>query len=80
MPQMVLYLLALMRQIQEKEQQLIMLSQLREAVYVLIEHLIGEKAFANAIAFIEIEQWEGEEENQIELYYLKSYIDAEIKN
>ncbi|WP_298148778.1 hypothetical protein [Flavobacterium sp.] len=69
-----------MRQIQEKEQQLIILSQLCEAVNVLIEHLIGEKAFANAITFIEIEQWEGEEENQIELYYLKSYIDAEIKN
>lgn len=29
---------------------------LREAVYVHIEHLIGEKSFANDIAFIEIEQ------------------------
>ena len=48
---------------------------LREAVYVHIEHLIGEKAFANDIAFIEIGQWEGDNENQIELYNLKSYID-----
>jgi len=48
---------------------------LREAVYVHIEHLIGEKAFANDIAFIEIGQLEGEDENQIELFNLKSYID-----
>lgn len=53
---------------------------LREAVYVHIEHLIGEKAFANDIAFIEIGQWEGDDENQIELYNLKSYIETEIKN
>jgi hypothetical protein len=53
---------------------------LREAVYVLIEHLIGEKAFANDIAFIEIGQLEGADENQIELYYLKSYIDIERKS
>jgi hypothetical protein len=53
---------------------------LREAVYVHIEHLIGEKAFANHIAFIEIGQLEGDDENQIELYNLKSYIDIELKN
>jgi hypothetical protein len=41
---------------------------LREAVYVHIEHLIGEKAFDNDIAFIEIGQLEGDDENQIELY------------
>ena len=41
---------------------------LRGAVYVHIEHLIGEKAFANDIAFIEIGQLEGDDENQIELY------------
>ena len=52
---------------------------LREAVYVHIEHLIGEKAFANDIAFIEIGQWEGDNENQIELYNLKSYIDIEME-
>jgi hypothetical protein len=51
---------------------------LREAVYVHIEHLIGEKAFANDIAFIEIGQWEGDNENQIDLYNLKSYIDIEM--
>lgn len=48
---------------------------LREAVYVHIEHLIGEKSFANDIAFIEIGQLEGDDENQIELFNLKSYID-----
>ena len=53
---------------------------LREAVYVHIEHLIGEKSFANDIAFIEIGQWEGDNENQIELYNLKSYIDIEMDN
>ena len=53
---------------------------LREAVYVHIDHLIGEKAFANDIAFIEIEQLEGDNENQIELYNLKSYIDIEMGN
>jgi hypothetical protein len=53
---------------------------LREAVYVHIEHLIGEKAFANDISFIEIVQWEGDDKNQIELYNLKSYIDIEMNN
>jgi len=53
---------------------------LREAVYVHIEHLIGEKSFANDIAFIEIGQLEGDNENQIELYNLKFYIDIEMKS
>jgi hypothetical protein len=53
---------------------------LREAVYVHIEHLIGEKSFANDIAFIEIGQLDGDDENQIELYNLKSYIDIETDN
>ena len=53
---------------------------LREAVYTHIEHLIGEKSFANDIAFIEIGQLEGDDENQIELYNLKSYIDIEMKS
>ena len=53
---------------------------LREAVYVHIEHLIGEKSFANDIAFIEIGQWEGDNENQIKLYNLKLYIDIEMDN
>jgi hypothetical protein len=53
---------------------------LQEAVYVHIEHLIGEKAFANDIAFIEIGQLEGDDENSIELYNLKSYIDIEMNN
>ena len=49
---------------------------LREAVYVHIEHLIGEKAFANDIAFIEIGQLVGNQEKLIELYNLKFYIDC----
>lgn len=47
---------------------------LREAVYVHIEHLIGEKAFANDIAFIEIGQLEGNQKNTIALCYLHDYI------
>ena len=55
-------------------------SRLREAVYVHIEHLLGEKSFANDIAFIEMGQLEGDDENQIELYNLKSYIEIEMKS
>jgi len=50
---------------------------LREAVYVHIEHLIGEKAFANDIAFIEIRQLEGNQKNTIALCYLHSYIQVQ---
>lgn len=48
---------------------------LREAIYVHIEHLIGEKSFANDITFIEIGQLEGDNENQIELFELSTFID-----
>jgi hypothetical protein len=47
---------------------------LREAVYIQIEHLIGEKAFANDIAFIEMGQLETKQVNTIALCYLLSYI------
>ncbi len=47
---------------------------LREAVYVHIEHLIGEKAFANDIAFIEIGQLENDDKNLINMYNLISFI------
>jgi hypothetical protein len=47
---------------------------LREAVYIHIEHLIGEKSFANDIAFIEIGQLTNNNTNSIELYNLYSYI------
>lgn len=47
---------------------------LREAVYVHIEHLIGEKAFANDIAFIEIGQLKNNQNDIIEIYNLHSYI------
>ena len=50
---------------------------LREAVYFLIENLIGEKSFANNIAFIEIRQLEGNQKNTIALYYLHSYIQVQ---
>jgi hypothetical protein len=53
---------------------------LREAVYVHIEHLIGEKSFANDIAFIEIGQLEGDSVVKTELYNLKTYIDMEMHN
>jgi len=51
---------------------------LREAIYVHIEHLIGEKAFANDIAFIEIGQLESNSENIIELYNLKFYFEDNL--
>jgi hypothetical protein len=48
---------------------------LREAVYILIEHLIGEKAFANELAFIDIEQLTSEhKEKELPLYELGTYI------
>ncbi|EKT4500180.1 hypothetical protein JE943_000144 [Flavobacterium psychrophilum] len=47
---------------------------LREAVYTHIEHLIGEKSFANDIAFIEIKQLITNNTNGIELHNLYSYI------
>ena len=47
---------------------------LREAVYMHIEHLIGEKAFANDIAFIEIGQLENDDKNLINMYNLTSFI------
>ena len=53
---------------------------LREAIYIHIEHLIGEKSFANDIAFIEIGQLKGEDKNLVELYHLKFYIDIERNN
>lgn len=49
---------------------------LREAVYVHIEHLIGEKSFANEIAFIEINQLTNCHDDVIELYNLKSFIES----
>ncbi len=51
-------------------------SRLREAVYVHIEHLIGEKSFANDIAFIEIGQCEDIIENAIELFKISIFINT----
>lgn len=51
---------------------------LREAVYVHIEHLIGEKAFANNIAFVEIGQLQSNSENILELYNLKFYFEDNL--
>ena len=50
---------------------------LRELVYIHIEHLIGEKAFANDIAFIEIGQLTNY--NFIELYQLSNFIHTRVK-
>ena len=49
---------------------------LREAVYTHIEHLIGEKAFANDINFIELVQLAADtiEPQPIQLCYLNDYI------
>ena len=47
---------------------------LREAVYTQIEHLVGEKSFANDIAFIEIEQLEYDNSYLIELLKLNEFI------
>ncbi len=52
---------------------------LREAVYTHIEHLVGEKSFANDITFIDIDQLKSEDfkdECLIELYNLKFFIDS----
>lgn len=57
-----------------------LISKITRSAYVNINNLIGEKAFTNDIAFIEIRQLEGDDENQIELYHLKSYIDIEMNN
>lgn len=46
---------------------------LQEAVYVHIEHLIGEKAFANKISFIEINQLK-QHHRAIKLYLLGKFI------
>lgn len=48
---------------------------LREAIYVIIEHLIGEKSFANDIAFIVIDQLVEINKNHISLYEIKGYVD-----
>ena len=52
---------------------------LREALYVHIEHLIGEKSFANDLSFIEIDQLKNEDledDGVLELYNLKFFIDS----
>ncbi len=49
---------------------------LKDAVYTIIEHLVGEKAFANDINFIEIVQLTADtiEPQTIELCYLNDYL------
>jgi hypothetical protein len=46
---------------------------------VHIEHLIGEKSFANDLSFIEIDQLKNEDledDSLLELYNLKFFIDS----
>jgi len=53
---------------------------LREAVYTQIEHLVGEKSFANDITFIEIGQLETNQEDLLELYHLQYFIETLLDN
>lgn len=48
---------------------------LREAIYIQIEHLIGEKSFANNITFIDINQIPITNINLFQLYYLYPFIE-----
>ena len=48
---------------------------LKEAVYAIIEHLVGEKSFANEIAFIELQQLNGNEKPILNLYDLQIYME-----
>lgn len=48
---------------------------LKEAVYAIIEHLVGEKSFANEIAFIELRQLKGNEKHVLNLYDLQIYME-----
>lgn len=47
---------------------------IKEAVYTIIEHLVGEKAFANEIAFIEIDQLKESHKERSNLYSLEKSI------
>jgi len=52
---------------------------LREALYVHIEHLIGEKSFANDLSLIEIDQLKNEnleDDCVLELYNLKFFMNT----
>ena len=48
---------------------------LREGVYIQIEHLIGEKSFANDLSFIDIKQIPVTNVSLFELCYLGSFIE-----
>lgn len=48
---------------------------LQEAVYTVLEHLVGEKSFANELYFIDIAQLQQHHQDAIELYQLKLYVD-----
>lgn len=50
-------------------------AKLREAIYIQIEHLVGEKTFANDIAFIDITQIPATNTSLFELCYLASFIE-----
>ena len=52
---------------------------LREAVYLQIEHLLGEKSFANDLAFIDISQMPITNKSPFELCYLAAFIEDFIK-
>jgi len=50
---------------------------LTEAVYILIEHLIGEKSFANDLKFIDIDQLHKIDDSNLKLHHLKLYLNNE---
>lgn len=47
---------------------------LREGVYIIVEHLLGEKSFANEVAFVDITQTPLTNQSLFELCYLASFI------
>lgn len=50
-------------------------TKLREAIYIIIEHLIGEKSFANDLKFIDIAQIPLTNKTLFHLFYLGSFIE-----
>lgn len=50
---------------------------LNEAIHIIIEHLIGEKSFANDLKFIDINQLYQIDDNHLKLHHLKLYLNNE---
>jgi hypothetical protein len=50
---------------------------LKEAVYIVIQHLLGEKTFANELKFIDIDQLHQIDDDYVKLHHLNLYINNE---